>query len=126
MRPDLEIIICCLLTRPNVKTYSATVHRQAIYIDKIKKIISKSAENIGRSAEYSFGSAEITKNLCIHLNLDSKILQNGPYTQKSLKIEKSLKIVYRLKYFLRTRLTGHNTISRSGQPISSGQIKLKF
>ena len=48
-------------------------------------MINKSAENIGKSAEYTVTSAEISKNICRNLNLVSKILNNGPFTEKSLK-----------------------------------------
>ena len=109
--PDLEIILGCLGTRPNVKIYSAT--ERNIYTlywsdkENFAEIISKSAENIGESAEYTVNSAEISKNICRNLNLYSKILNNGPYK------ENSLKIFCRLKYILGTRIPGYTTISRS-------------
>ena len=46
-------------------------------------MISKSVENIGKAAEYTVKSAEISKNICRNLNLYSKILNNGPYTENS-------------------------------------------
>ena len=66
-------------------------------------MISKSAENIGESAEYTVNSAKTSKNICRNLNLYSKILNNGPYT------ENSLKIFCRVKY----RIPGYTTISGS-------------
>ena len=67
-------------------------------------MISKSAENIGKSAEYTVKSVEISKNICRNLNLVSKILNNGLYTEK---------IFCRLKYILGNRIPGYTTISRS-------------
>jgi len=63
---------------------------------------------MGKSAEYTVKSAVISKNIFRNLNLDSKILNNGAYT------ENSLKIFCRLKYILGTRIPGYTTISRSG------------
>ena len=43
------------------------------YIDQTEnlfvEVISKSAENIGKSAEYTVKSKEISKNICRNLNL---------------------------------------------------------
>ena len=67
------------------------------------------ADNISNSADYIVKSTEISKNIWRNLNLESKILYNGTYT------ENSLKIFCRLKYILGTRIPGYTTISRSGQ-----------
>ena len=84
----------CLYANP-AKCQNIFWYRTTILI-KLRKFGSK-------YAEYTVNSAEMSKIICRNLNLDSKILKNCPYTEKSLK----------LKYILQTRLPGYTTISRS-------------